>query len=119
MTTTKRPDHRLKQYYTMIVTLGGGWGDGAGGDTLKEAVESAYHQAMQRHVRYVTITRQGGRYKLGQQRIVCEVAGYNGKVYMARCGVLGKFKWQGVLPDDPATYVELTGRYETPADYSI
>lgn len=107
------------KYQNTVVPLGGGWSDRNGGERLKEAIENAYLQAIQPHVRYVNISRRGkGRFE-GVYHGVATIAAYNGRVFLARQGSsLSEFYWRGVIPTSPDV-VEITGRYEVPTMYHI
>lgn len=98
------------KYRNLQVTTGGGWGYDKGSARFKTAVESAIRQAMQKHMRHVNISRQLKNRDVSY--VVAEVVAHDGRVYIARPGVLGALKWRGELPDDPTTYRDVTSRWE-------
>ncbi len=106
----------MKKYQNLVVSIGGGWRDDSGSDTLHETLDRAYLQAVSRNIRYVVISR---RMKNGLRRVIAEVAAYENRVYMAKPGVLNSFKWRAELPEDPTSYVEITGRVSPELVYHI
>lgn len=103
------------KFSVMTVALSGSWKDIGSFRTLKEAVERAYWHASKRHTRYVNLNRVG---RHGLKTGIGMMAGYDGRVWLGRCGSLSSLAWQGEEPA-PGAAVEITGRFAERVDWVI